>query len=330
MNCSQNGLEDLNRLMTRRAFFQQSATGAVAIGLAGAGIASGDNSAPRQIIDTHTHFYDPTRPEGVPWPGKDDKLLYRTVLPDDYKKFAKPLGVTGTVVVEASSRLEDNQWVLDLAEKDPFIVGLVGHLTPGTEDFAKHLQRFAKNRFFRGIRIGHALIKQKLADESFVRDLKRLAENDLELDINGGPDMPADVARVAKAVPELRIVINHVANVKIDGKAPPEDWHRGMQAAAANERVFCKVSALVEGTGHTDGKAPAEVDFYKPVLDAVWKLFGADRLIYGSNWPVSERFAPYAVVQKIVSDYFHSHGTEAAEKYFSRNALAAYKWVKRT
>ena len=70
------------------------------------------------IIDTHTHFYDPTRPQGVPWPPKENQLLYRTVLPADAQALAAPVGVTGTVVVEASAWLEDNQWILDLAAND--------------------------------------------------------------------------------------------------------------------------------------------------------------------------------------------------------------------
>jgi predicted TIM-barrel fold metal-dependent hydrolase len=190
------------------------------------------------IIDTHTHFYDPTRPQGVPWPGKDDKLLYRRVLPHDYKSFAKPLGVTGTIVVEASSWVEDNQWVLDLAAKDPFIVGLVGHLRPGDDDFARHLKRFAANQHFRGIRIGQAMLKERVDAPGFIRDLTSLADRDLELDINGGPDLPADVARLADRLPNLRIVINHCANVKIDGKEPPAAWQRGMRSAAKHAAVF--------------------------------------------------------------------------------------------
>lgn len=118
-------------------------------------------NASLQIVDTHTHFYDPTRPEGVPWPGKNDKSLYRPVLPDDYKAIAKPHGVTGTVVVEASPWVEDNQWVLDLVEKDPFVLGLVGNLTPGKEDFRKHLARFAKNSRFRGIRVNASALKKR-------------------------------------------------------------------------------------------------------------------------------------------------------------------------
>ena len=77
------------------------------------------------------------------------------------------------------------------------------------------------------------------------------------------------------------------------------------------------------------GKAPAMVAFYRPVLDALWDVFGVDRLIYGSNWPVSNRFASYPTVLGIVREYFSERGKEAGEKYFSRNAQSAYKWVKR-
>src|SRR5215467_10014461 len=103
------------------------------------------------IIDTHTHFYDPTRAQGVPWPEPGDEVLYRRVLPEDYKRLAVPEGVTGTVVVEASQWLEDNQWILDLAAREPFIVGFVGNLQPGAQDYAASLDRFAANPLFRGI-----------------------------------------------------------------------------------------------------------------------------------------------------------------------------------
>ena len=104
------------------------------------------------IIDTHTHFYNPFRPQGVPWPEKDDEILYRRALPEDYKALAVPEGVTGTVMVECSPWVEDNQWVLDLAAADPFVVGLVGHLEPDDPEFAVHLERFASDPVFVGIR----------------------------------------------------------------------------------------------------------------------------------------------------------------------------------
>ena len=97
--------------------------------------------------------------------------------------------------------------------------------------------------------------------------------------------------------------------------------------AASNDHVYCKVSGLVENT--KDKPSPTDVAYYAPTVDVLWDAFGVDRLVYGSNWPVSERFADYATVQRIVSQYFNAKGVVAAEKYFWRNATAAYKWLDR-
>jgi predicted TIM-barrel fold metal-dependent hydrolase len=311
----------------RRDWLRSSLLGSAAVLLTGRS-ASGEAEEPQPIaaIDTHTHFYDPTRPEGIAWPSKNDKLLYRRVLPEDFLKVARPLGVVGTVVVEASPRLEDNQWLLDLAAKEKSVVGVVGRLTPGDDGFRDHLKRFAKNPLFRGIRVNAAELGKGLEQARYRDDLARLADSDLELDVNGGPDMPPIVARVAEQLPKLRIVINHLANVPIDGKEVKPDWLAGLQQAAKHSQVWCKVSALVDGTRKTDGKAPTEVDFYRPVLDAAWNTFGADRLIYGSNWPVSDNYASYASLLGIVSAYFSAKGKATAEKFFRNNAQAAYKF----
>jgi predicted TIM-barrel fold metal-dependent hydrolase len=89
-----------------------------------------------------------------------------------------------------------------------------------------------------------------------------------------------------------------------------------------------KVSGLVEGAGRP-GNAPAELDFYRPVLDTIWEAFGEDRVIFGSNWPVSSRFARYDQVLWIVRDYFEPKGRGVAGKYFFRNAERVYGWPKR-
>jgi len=295
--------------------------------MAGAKLRAGLEDPPA-VVDCHTHFYDPTRPEGIPWPGKDDKVLYRTVLPKHFLEQAAPLGVTKTVVVEASSRVEDNAWLLELAQVNPAIIGIVGNLAPGKPDFGRNLKRFASNKLFRGIRIGHEALRAGIEFPEFLADIRQLGELGLELDINGGPALPADAARLAALVPELTIVINHLANVDVDGGPPPREWLAGMQAAAKQPRVFCKVSALVEHAKPRSGenKVPENVEYYKPILDAIWEIFGEDRLIYGSNWPVSDRFAPYRSVFSIVHDYVVARSRSAAEKFLLKNAQAAYRW----
>lgn len=313
--------------MQRRDFLIAGGSGIVAAGVSARSVLA-DEKPKLQIIDTHTHFFDPTRPKGVPWPGKNNQRLYRPVLPDEFKRLAQPLGVVGTVVVEASPWVEDNQWLLDLAAKEPFLVGVVGRIDPKSDDFEKLLRRFARNPLYRGIRISWGELPDGLKEGGkLVEHCKLLIDHNLQLDVNGGPDMPAHVARLAAKLPKLRIVINHCANLRIDGREPAAKWREGMQAAAKHPNVFCKVSALVEQTANKP--APRDVDYYRPVLDTLWTLFGEDRLIFGSNWPVSGGKAPLTTVVGVVHDYFTDKGKHAAAKFFHGNSQVAYQWRKR-
>ena len=286
-------------------------------------LASGCATIPHElgILDTHTHFYDPTRPQGVPWPSKDDSFLYRTVLPSELKPIAAPLGVTGTIVVEASAWVEDNDWILQLARTEPFIKGLVGHLKPGKPGFARHLDRFAANRLFRGIRVGLWDIPINDDDSQFLKDLQSLASRGLSIDVLGGPDQIEKISRLASAIPDLRIVVDHCAGVQITGGGPDNNWVRGVKTLAARRNIYMKVSGLVEGTGFKDS-APIRSEFYRSVLDILWNSFGEDRVIFGSNWPVSARFASYENVLGIVREYVGSGS--ASEKYFRKNAERVY------
>ena len=164
---------------------------------------------------------------------------------------------------------------------------------------------------------------------AFVSDLKLLADRDLSLDLVGGMEILSFADRLAKEVANLRIIIDHLAGVVVDGKAPPAEWVKQMRALARRPRIYCKLSGLVEGTGRSEGSAPRDVEFYRPVLDAMREMFGSGGLIYASNWPVSERFAPLATVQCIVGEFFRSHGRPAEEMVFSQSAKAAYRWVQR-
>lgn len=279
------------------------------------------------IIDCHTHFYDPTRPQGVPWPGKNTSL-YRRVLPADLRALAQFRPVTGTVIVEASAWLEDNQWLLDLAKEDPFVVGIVGRLSPGEPGFAENAKRFARNPLYRGIRISSKALGG-LLDEGRLGDLHLLADLDLALDVNGGPEVLPLAGRSAELVPRLRVVVNHIGNVEVTASEPPAPWREGVRLAAAQPNVFCKISALVEGASRGGRKAPSEPGFYVPYIDVVWGAFGEERVIYGSNWPVSEGAADYATLQRIALDYAASKGETALRKFCAFNAARAYKWVER-
>lgn len=282
------------------------------------------------IVDTHTHFYDPTRSQGVPWPSPDDSVLYRPILPDEFRTLTKPLGVTGTIIVEASPWVEDNQWLLDLAADEPLILGIVGNLSPGTAPFKDQLARFAKNSLYRGIRIGSDALSKGLDQPDFLADLRRLRDADLTLDVNGGPPVLTLVARLAEKMPDLRIVINHLANVRIDGRQPPQEWLDGLKASARNARVYLKVSALIENARVEGADVATGLQHYEAVLNAASEAFGEDRLLYGSNWPVSKIAGPYWVVLRIAQEFFERHGDQAARKFFADNSKAAYRWQPRS
>lgn len=288
--------------------------------------APGGNAKPLSLVDTHTHFYDPARPRGVPWPEKSDAFLYRTVLPAEYRKVSEPHGVRGTIVVEASPWVEDNQWLLDLAEREPFILGVVGNLDPASAEFRRNLSRFSRNPRFRGIRSGATGLQAAVLHPASRANLKSLADAGLVWDLNISVPQLATVAKVAQQVPDLQIVINHLANVPI---APPglnAEWLTGMRAAAKCPNIFCKVSGLVEGTATRKQPAPTDPEYYRETLASAWEIFGPHRTLYGSNWPVSARFAPYEVVQRIVQHWATDRGPVFAQAFFQGNAQRVYQW----
>lgn len=283
------------------------------------------------IIDTHIHLFDPTRPQGVPWPNKNNTVLYQPALPERYRKIAAPLGITGAIEVECSTWLEDNQWVLDVAAKDTILVGTVGDLEPGQPEFRRQLERFHKNPLFRGIRYGNLWgrnLGAELSRPEFISDLKALAEAGLELDTaNPNPALIAAVVRLTDQVPDLRVVIDHLPQLNPPADAAARDAYQAdLRELGKRLQVYVKVSEVLR---RVDGRVPDDLNFYRPRLDEIWDVFGQDRLLYASDWPNSDQWAPYPQVLSIVREYFTAKGPAVAEKFFWKNSVAAYRWVKR-
>jgi predicted TIM-barrel fold metal-dependent hydrolase len=311
-----------NTTVNRRTFITAAASLA-----AGAGA----QSASIPIIDTHIHLFDPRRPEGVPWPDKNNRVLYRPALPERYRQIAAPLGIVGAIEVECSPWLEDNQWVLDVAAKDTMIVGTVGNLEPGHPDFRKHLERFHRNPLFRGIRYGSLWgrdLGARLAKPEFVAGLKALAQADLSLDVAGPtPPVIAAVVRVSDLVPGLRIIVDHLPQAAVPSEpSVRRTFDSNVRELGTRPQVYVKLSEVLQ---RVDGKVPTDVSFYRAKLDELCGIFGEDRVIYGSDWPNSDQWAPYEQVLRVVRDYFASKDRATAEKYFWKNSVAAYRWMKR-
>jgi L-fuconolactonase len=276
---------------------------------------------PIPIIDTHIHLFDPTRPQGVPWPAKDNAILYKPALPGRYRGIAVRQGVVGAIEVECSPWVEDNQWVLDIAAKDSIIVGTVGNLEPGKPEFRAQLERFHKNPLLRGIRYGYLWgrdLGEEIAKPEFAAGLKALAEAGLILDTAGSDAAWLDaVVRLTDKVPGLRVVVDHLPQVH-----PLPD----LRELGKRPQVYVKVSEVLR---RENGRVPSDPDFYRQTLDQLWAIFGEDRLLYGSDWPNSDQWAPFDVELNVVRQFFRGKGRTAEEKYFWKNSVAAYRWVKR-
>jgi L-fuconolactonase len=290
-------------------------------------------SAPTQrvpIIDSHIHLFDVSRPQGVPWPPKNSPI-YRSSLPDGYRKLAAPHGVTGAIAIECSPWPADNEWVLDVARNAPIIVGTIGNLEPGAADFGKQLERLHKNPLFRGIRYGNLWgrdLGNEISKPRFIAGLKLLAGADLVLDTaNPTPALMRAAVRVTDRVPNLRIVLDHLPELKLpEQPAARKACDADLRALAGRPNVFAKISGIVR---RVDGRVPLDVNFYRDRLDHIWDIFGPDRLLFGSDWPNSAQWASYPRIFQLAQDFISSKGAASAEKIYWKNSLQAYRWKRR-
>lgn len=305
--------------MQRRTFLQTAALQITAAPLAKA-------EPPIPIIDTHIHLFDPTRAGGVPWPPIDNKVLYQPALPKRLREVIGAHHVVGAIEVEASPWFTDNQWVLDVAAKDTIIVGTVGNLEPGKPLFASQLETLAKNPLYRGIRHGYLWdrdLRAGLAKPEFMADLGRLAKAGLLLDTaNQSIRLLEDTLRITDRHPTLRIVIDHLPNIRLKAAERPA-YEKLLREFVARKQVAVKLSEVLHRQKEADKPSTASL------LDPLCATFGEDRVLYGSDWPNSDNAGTYSQGLLAVQAYFAPKSRAAQEKFFWRNSLAVYKWVKR-
>ena len=277
------------------------------------------------IIDTHIHLFDVNRPGGIPWPTKADSKIYKTALPSRFREVSKGLNVVGAIELECSPLLEDNQWVLDVMAKDKIMVGMIGDLEPDHADFARQLERFRKNPLYLGIRYGNIWDRNfhvKSRDAKFLDGMKRFVDAGLTLDsANPTEELIGDLLQLKDRLPGLRLVMDHLPRLEMTTQS-----ERDLRDLAKRPDVYVKVSGVLRTI---NGGVPKDLATYKPRLDKLFDIFGADRVVYGSDWPHSDNWGLYHEGLAVVREYFMAKGTEVAEKYFWRNSIKAYRWIKR-
>lgn len=279
------------------------------------------SDSPIPIIDSHFHIYDQTRPQGAPYPFQANQPPF---LPKDYPASAIPLGIVGGIKVEASPWVEDNLWVLMMIESEPMIVGMVGNLDPVKPEFLEYLDRYRKNKLFLGIRYGNVWkehdIVAAVRKTEFIDNVKAFAETGLTFEVaNPRLDLIEASLRLKDKVPELRMVLGHLQALALPTDASVLRSYEHNLRELKQRGAFVKMSGLHRARGAAPG-TPFDPAAYKPVMDFIYDIFGEDLLVYsGRNKAALD----------ILMAYFLAKGRPAAEKYFWKNSVRAFQWVKR-
>ena len=248
-----------------------------------------------------------------------------------YREIAVPQGIKGAIAIEASPQLAENDRVLETIEKDTVMVGYIGDLEPDKPEYGQYLEKYHKKPLFLGIRYGtlwNRDLGAMLSNPEFVSGLKALAQAGMVLETaNQTPGLIDATLRTTDKVPGLRIVIDHLPQME-----PPSDsaersaYERNLRELAKRPQVWLKVSEVIR---RVEGQVPTDPNFYKPRLDELFGIFGEDHVLFGSDFPNSDQWGTYETVMSLVRPYFMAKGRAIAEKYFWKNSIPAYRWVKR-
>jgi L-fuconolactonase len=310
---------------SRRAFLA-AATAATA---SNAALAEGDRIP---IIDTHLHLYDPTRPQGIPYPKIPNPPQ---ALPSQYREDVTPLGIVGGIEVEASPWVEDNLWVLDTIKDQPIIVGTIGNLNPTKPEFREYLDRYHRNKLFLGIRYGNVWEGDSLVaaidSPDFIANMKAFAQTGLTLEVaNPRVDLIDATVRLTDKVPELRVVLGHLQALPLPADSKVLKAYSDNLRELRKRRIYAKVSGLPLAAA---GKSQTDPASYKPMLDFIWDIFGEDFIVFAAGWSRVAQQPPPLERMKTNLEIFHTYvlakGRPAAEKFFWQNSVPAFRWVRR-
>jgi len=254
-------------------------------------------------IDSHQHFWRYSAAD-YPWIGAGMERLARDHLPEDLEPVARAAGIDGTVAVQARQSLEESRWLLDLADRHPFIRGVVGWVDLRSPAVAESLGPLAARPAFVGVR--HVVQDEPdprfLLGEAFVRGLGQLAAHGLTYDLLVYPPQLPAAVELAALLPEQPFVLDHLAKPQVQAWRNPGDraaWRRDIESLGRHGNVCCKLSGLVTEAVWRRWRA-AEFTEY---LDVALAAFGPQRLMFGSDWPVCLLSGEYAEVAGLVGDW---------------------------
>ncbi len=266
-------------------------------------------------IDAHQHFWIYNQRE-YDWIDETMASIRRDFLPGELKPQLEHAGFAGSVLIQVRQTLDETRWLLELAERNPFILGVVGWVDLRSARVRADLESFAGKSKLVGIRhIVQAEPDNFLLDADFLRGISVLEEFDLAYDILIYTKHLSMAAEFVRRFPRQRFVLDHLAKPPIKSGAV-DLWARGIRQLASFPNVYAKVSGLVTEADWQAWK-PEDV---RPYLDVAFASFGAKRLMIGSDWPVCTVAASYARVMNLVKDYLSNYGVQEQEAVLGGNA----------
>lgn len=272
-------------------------------------------------IDSHQHFWH-YNSEDYPWMAGERGALKVDYLPPDLQPLMTATGMQGTVAVQARQVALETEYLLGLAEQYDFIRGVVGWLNIRADEFEAQLERFASRPRLAGIRhIVHDEADDRfMLGGNFLHGMAKLEGFGLTYDLLLYPRHLPVAIDVVKRFPNQRFVLDHIAKPFIkDGIIEP--WASEIRQLAGFDNVWCKVSGMVTeaawGTWTQDD--------FRPYLDVVFDCFGAERLMFGSDWPVCTLSGSYSEVVGIVENAIAALSADEQAAIMGGNASEFYR-----
>lgn len=272
-------------------------------------------------IDSHQHFwnYDPSKHV---WMNESMAVLKKDFGPKDLDPLLKSCDLNGCIAVQASESEEENEFLLGLSHQSSIIKGIVGWIDLQSGNLTERLSYYKNFKKIKGFR--HVIQDEPDIDfmlrPAFLNGIKTLESFDYTYDILIFPQHLKNTYKLIKQNPEQRFVIDHIAKPEIRNNKI-EDWEKELSAIGSLPNVYCKISGMVTEAKWKEWKQ----DDFNIYMDTVVGIFGMDRIMYGSDWPVCTLSASYTNMYKIVNDYFSSFSRQEQDNFFGLNAKRFYR-----
>lgn len=270
------------------------------------------------LIDAHQHIWRLDAP-GHEWPGPDLPTIHRDFGLDDFWRVAGPAGVTGTVLVQSQPNEGDTEWLLKVAESDDRVLGVVGWVDLLAADAPVRIATLARSPKLRALRpMLQALPVDWIVDPALTPAVEAMLAAGLRFDALVRPGHLPFLLEFARRWPGLPIIIDHAAKPDIAGEGRAE-WFEALSPLADLPNVHCKLSGLLTEKAETQPD-----DVVVPYIEQIFALFGPDRLVWGSDWPVLTLAGDYGRWLGLARDAVRSLDPAIDTGVFYRNALSFY------